>query len=237
MSLFPDDNRPTRQKHPRAKKARTRHQYRRKAWEDYCEATLFALSLFADEQEPILGAETEATVELPAAALWDWNDELDEVVKAARARRVEFYRARHEKKTPIHRPKDAQRPIDFGKAITGLARMFREEILAVDGVRFAAKGVHRVRPNDPGSPYRAQPWCQRQKKHVHVGYFATEGQAWDAVRKWYEENENVDGIVEVPKGSAMEALMGLIREALESQAVTAADAHRKRWGDDLPDDE
>jgi hypothetical protein len=215
------------------KKPRTRSQYRRLAWEDYCEATLFALDLFDDETRPLAAEATEKEVAVPVWLLRNWSADLAPMLAEVRRRRAEVYRTRHADKTRIFHPADQRRPADFAKAITDLAKMFREEMLAVDGVRFAAKGVHRVRKKEGLKPsYRAQPWSQALKKHVHVGYFDSEADAWNAIREWYAEHENVDGIVEFPTDSAIAELQGMIREALAAQAETAAEVNGDPDADD-----
>lgn len=247
-SLFPelDVAEPTR---PRTRKARVRSQYRRKAWEDHVAPQVYATDL-ADPPVPI--PPMAAAVEVPVGTvLADLPDtDLDALIAAYRATRVEVLAARYAARVSLHLPGDPNPRPDYPASITAIARVYREEKLAEDGLRFLAKGVYPVRDpkTDPGTPWRSQPWVPAQPaspgrpakpgRHINIvgrnkdggksTHIVSEAEAWEALARYYEEVEGIKVDVNPPRDSCMATLLNMLREACAAEG----DACEAEQGED-----
>ena len=229
-SLFPDDVRATRA--PKTNRTKGRRQHRRKAWEDHVWPQVYATDL----ADPHAGTVAVTPVELK---------DPDAILAAVRERRVAEYARRYDLQIPLHHPADYTTRPDYARAIEALGRMYREEMLAAEGLRFLAKGVYPVRDPkiDPQTPWRAQPWLPAQPaspnrpakpgRHVNIvgkgkgkersTHIVSEDEAWKALLTWYRKREGIEVDVHPPPDSIMAALFGFIREAHAAAANERSD--------------
>jgi hypothetical protein len=159
---------------------RSRHQYRRKAWEDFL--------------DPILSPPTAPHVYPGPGKAPTTADE----VKALRRTRVEVLRLRHERMRSLWHEDDTRSQVDWAGSLLELARTMKEDLLGSDNRRHLACGVFLADPRRPWGSWRCQPWHRRLGKHVHVGYFASEAAAREALRRWYQDEFQVDTSIRPP---------------------------------------
>jgi hypothetical protein len=220
QNLFGEVIRPKPAAAPRT--AKTRQQHRRKDWEDYSEpqfysgdlqpATSSEVSAAVDgvpdvirEPASICAARFREPIRVPEgvpATVTIGENGTSQTVEATRIIKQAVFHMRHARRMPLRVSGDCETMPDYVESLSNIGRFARQLYLIDSGFRDAAHCIHRVRPDDPTSPYRVQPWdftrgplidenrpeLGRAGGHVHVGYAATEAEAWDKLAAWWLKN-------------------------------------------------
>jgi hypothetical protein len=194
--LFGDPIRPKVRRAPRPKKT-ARHQYRRRAWEDFVGVQLAAGDLFDPAADPI--GPTQKAVEVPVAVIQDRDADLDALLAAVRESRAAVYRRRWELRIAVHREDDHKAKVDYVDALLKLARDIHAEGLAERGLRSAAAGVYPVSAKKPEGRWRVRMWNPDRGVNEHRAYFATEAEAREYATQWWQKQRKLNTQANIPE--------------------------------------